>query len=74
MKEAGVRCDTHIDPGGVHGFFNSPEHCIATLAETDKFLSSLGWIQPRDEQATQTGIKAIMDALPPFRKKTPSKP
>ena len=74
MKEAGARCDTHIYPEAVHGFFNSPEHCIATLAETDKFLASLGWIEPRDEQAIQTGIKAVMDTIPPYKKEKPSRP
>lgn len=68
MKKAGARCETHIYPDGVHGFFNNPEHCIATLAETDKFLASLGWIKPRDEQTNRAGIQAILDAIPPYKK------
>ena len=68
MKEAGARCETHIYPDGVHGFFNNTDHCISTLAEADKFLASLGWIKPRDEQANRTEIQKILDAIPPYKK------
>lgn len=68
MEKAGARCETHIYPGAGHGFFNKPEHCIQTLAEADKFLASLGWIKPRDEQTNRTEIKEIIEAIPPFKK------
>jgi acetyl esterase/lipase len=50
MGNAGVRCDTHVYPGAGHGFFNKDADGIpgftATLAETDRFLTSLGWLEP----------------------------
>jgi len=45
MKQAGVRCDTHVYPKAGHGFFNREPHFTLTLIEADKFLSSLGWIK-----------------------------
>lgn len=48
MKAAGVRCDLHIYPGAGHGFFNRDTAAhpwfTETLAETVKFLTSLGWL------------------------------
>ena len=44
MKEAGVRCDLHIYDGQGHGFFNSEPSRTITLIETDKFLTSLGYL------------------------------
>jgi arylsulfatase A len=44
MKSAGVRCDAHVYPGAAHGFFNREPHKSQTLAEADKFLTSLGWL------------------------------
>lgn len=49
MKKAGVRCETHVYPGAGHGFFNkrpgNDRAFRATLAETDRFLASLGWLR-----------------------------
>jgi len=45
MKEAGVRCESHIYPGAGHGFFNSAAHYITTVIAADRFLASLGWIE-----------------------------
>lgn len=49
MKQAGRRCETRVYPGAGHGFFNRDTAQGAwfsqTLIETDKFLSSLGWIE-----------------------------
>ena len=45
MKKAGVRCDAHVYPKAGHGFFNKEPHLTLTLSETDKFLSSIGWIK-----------------------------
>ena len=45
MKDAGSRCDIHIYPGAGHGFFNNGEFYRKTMIETDRFLSSLGWIK-----------------------------
>jgi acetyl esterase len=44
MKDAGVRCETHIYPGAGHGFFNSGGYYKETLIAADRFLASLGWI------------------------------
>ncbi len=48
MKQAGARCESHIYAGAGHGFFNRDTDASAwfseTLTETDKFLSSLGWL------------------------------
>lgn len=46
MKHAGARCDTRVYPNAGHGFFNREPHFALTLAETDTFLTSLGWLQP----------------------------
>ncbi len=49
IKQAGVRCDTHVYHGAGHGFFNRDTSSGAwftlTLIETDKFLGSLGWLK-----------------------------
>ncbi len=45
MKAVGSRCDVHIYPDAEHGFFNRGEPYNQTLAETEKFLVSLGWIK-----------------------------
>jgi acetyl esterase len=45
MKAAGVRCDAHVYPGAAHGFFNKEPHRSQTLAEADRFLTSLGWLK-----------------------------
>jgi acetyl esterase/lipase len=48
MNASGVRCDLHIYPGGVHGFYRTDEpgrpYYSQTLLEIDKFLASLGWL------------------------------
>ncbi len=45
METAGSRCDAHIYPGAIHGFFNRTPDFEKTLIETDKFLASLGWLK-----------------------------
>lgn len=51
MQAAGVRCDTRIFPGAAHGFFNRDTETIPgfseTIAATDRFLVSLGWLKAR---------------------------
>lgn len=48
MKAAGNRCELVGTPGAVHGFFNygrgDNSNYRATLAATDAFLVSLGWL------------------------------
>ncbi|MFW6146564.1 MAG: alpha/beta hydrolase [Planctomycetota bacterium] len=64
LRDLGVRCDLAIWPGEGHGFFNyhrSRPCFIATLAEADRFLASLGYLrgEPTVEawvaEADQTG-------------------
>jgi acetyl esterase/lipase len=45
MKKVGARCDAHVYLGAGHGFFNRDPHLTQTLAEADRFLASLGWLQ-----------------------------
>ncbi len=44
MTAAGVRCETCYYERQGHGFFNKDPWKTFTLAETDKFLASLGWL------------------------------
>ena len=49
MDRAGVRCEARVYPGAAHGFFNKDVPGNAwfseTLAEADRFLTSLGWLE-----------------------------
>ncbi len=48
IEKIGGRCDLHLYDGQEHGFFNygrgDNTHYRLTLIETDKFLTSLGWL------------------------------
>jgi acetyl esterase/lipase len=48
IEGVGGRCDLHLYEGEEHGFFNygrkENKYYRLTLLETDKFLTSLGWI------------------------------
>lgn len=50
MEKAGVRCEAKFYEGQGHGFFNpgkggTMDFYYDTLLETDKFLTSLGWLK-----------------------------
>ena len=48
MEAVGARCDVHIYDGQGHGFFNKSRSAASfdsTVAEADRFLVSLGWLQ-----------------------------
>jgi|TARA_R110002050_G_scaffold149250_1_gene275633 acetyl esterase/lipase len=45
MDRVGSRCDLFLYEGEGHGFFNSDENYKKTIAETDKFLTSLGYLK-----------------------------
>lgn len=47
MRQAGNRCEVVTYDGQPHGFFNREPWRSKTLAATDAFLASLGWIEPR---------------------------
>ena len=48
IEKVGGRCDLHLYDDQEHGFFNYGRagnvHYRLTLIETDKFLTSLGWL------------------------------
>ncbi len=48
IEQTGSRCELHVYKGQEHGFFNygrnDNRYYELTLIETDKFLTSLGWI------------------------------
>jgi len=44
MKSSGVRCEAFFYDQQAHGFFNKDPFKTMTLIETDKFLTSLGWL------------------------------
>ncbi|WP_435015970.1 alpha/beta hydrolase [Tundrisphaera sp. TA3] len=46
MKKAGVRCETVYAEGQGHGFFNREPWKSRTLESADRFLASLGWLEP----------------------------
>jgi acetyl esterase/lipase len=48
MRKLGVRSELFLYDGQSHGFFNAknPEYHEKTLAETDRFLTSLGFLSP----------------------------
>jgi len=45
MRQAGNRCEVVAYDGQPHGFFNREPWRSKTLAATDAFLASLGWIE-----------------------------
>ena len=49
MREFGVRSELFLYEGQTHGFFNAknPEYHQRTLAEADRFLTSLGFLPPQ---------------------------
>jgi len=44
METAGVRCDLHLYEDKSHGFFNQDPAKTETIAKSESFLKSLGWI------------------------------
>ena len=44
MEKYGRRCDLHLYEGQPHGFFNKRKY-YGTLLETDRFLTSLGYLK-----------------------------
>jgi acetyl esterase len=47
MKKAGNRCELMGYEGAGHSFFNQGKHYELTLADTDKFLTGLGWLEKK---------------------------
>ena len=56
MKKAGNRCELIGYEGAGHSFFNSGKHYEQTLAETDKFLTGLGWLAKMEKPAAIEGL------------------
>ncbi len=66
METAGVRSELRIYEGQGHGFFNHGRDgnrwYRQTIAETDRFLTSLGWLRapsPRAEEATRPAARGV---------------
>lgn len=60
MESAGARCELRLYDGQKHGFFNrSKTKYSETLAEADKFLTSLGYIQ--EEKTLALKPKLVLD-------------
>lgn len=51
MTTAGVRSELRLFPGQAHGFFNRDPFQSQTIAATDEFLTTLGWLTPRSTAA-----------------------
>ena len=49
MKKAGNRCELVGYEGAGHSFFDDGKYFDLTLAETDKFLTGLGWLEKKVE-------------------------
>lgn len=47
MKKAGNSCELVAYEGAEHSFFNQDKYYRLTIAETDKFLTGLGWLEKR---------------------------
>ncbi len=47
MKNAGNRCELVGYEGAGHSFFNQDKYYELTIAETDKFLTGLGWLEKK---------------------------
>lgn len=45
VENVGTRCDLHLYEGAAHGFFNNPPYLEQTIAQSEAFLRSLGWIE-----------------------------
>lgn len=52
MKAVGNRCELIGYDGQPHGFFNKEPFRAQTLEETDKFLTSLGWLKDVPKRKT----------------------
>ena len=46
-QKAGNRCDLITYEGEGHSFFNKDKYYELTIAETDKFLTGLGWLNKK---------------------------
>jgi len=50
MKKAGNRCELLGYEGATHSFFNKDKYYELTIAETDKFLTGLGWLTKSEKK------------------------
>ncbi|OYV05857.1 MAG: hypothetical protein CFE26_09390 [Verrucomicrobiales bacterium VVV1] len=49
MRKAGNRCELIGCEGVGHSFFNKDKYDELTIAETEKFLVELGWLEKRSQ-------------------------
>ncbi len=64
MKKAGNRCELVGYEGEGHSFFNKGKYYDLTLAETDKFLTGLGWLEKKSEKPTD-GVDPLKNQSKP---------
>lgn len=54
-QKAGNRCELLTYEGEGHSFFNKDKYYKLTIAETDKFLTGLSWLEKNAEQPAASG-------------------
>jgi len=64
MKKAGNRCELVGYEGEGHSFFNRDKYYELTLAETDAFLTGLGWLEKRTENPADSGDQTKSQTKP----------
>lgn len=57
MKKAENRCELIAYEGVGHSFFNQGKYYELTIAETEKFLASLGWLKKNAETPPTSGAQ-----------------
>nr|WP_294899159.1 alpha/beta hydrolase [uncultured Pedobacter sp.] len=68
MERVGSRCDLQLFDNQEHAFFNKPEYFSKTLALTDEFLTSLGYLKGKP-LLDRIDFYAKEKALNPIKKK-----
>ncbi len=62
MQEAGNRCDVHLYDGAAHGFYNRDPWFSETLKETDRFLTSMGYLEGEEEVDSFTFDDSLVES------------
>jgi len=67
MLDAGIRSDLHLFEDQPHGFFNQDPFKSQTIAASDAFLTSLGWLPPTkaDPQKAHKRALSVSDGRVP---------
>ncbi len=62
MQKAGNRCDVHLYDGAAHGFYNREPWFSETLKETDRFLTSLGYLEGQEQVDSFTFDESLVES------------